>query len=246
MNIPSLLSQISTAQAPSQVYKPLKLGNRTSHDLHAVIHQPRSKTILAMRKCSKAEPLSMKFSASNCLLLLVDIQRTFLDKLPEASAADLLKNNVWLTDVAAWLDVPVMATVEDGRYPELMPPLRERLNAEQVFTKTSYNAADDKFVLRALLTAGRELIVVTGLETDVCVAQTVLGLLENGYQVAFVEDLLAAPADSHASGLERMHAAGATSLTLRALFYEWMGDTRVERTFRNEQPLLYSNSPINF
>ena len=54
--------------------------------------------------------------------------------------------------------------------------------------------------------SGRKTAVLVGLETDVCVAHSALGLLGHGYQVAVVADATGSPGTAHGFGLER--AAG--------------------------------------
>lgn len=184
----------------------------------------------------------MLFPAKDCALLIIDVQQTFLDKLPASSATSLLAGTVWLTGVAEWLHIPVFATVEEGRYPLLARPLAERIG--QVFMKNHYNAGADHAVAQALREAARPAVVVTGLETDVCVAQTVLGLLGQGYRVAYLEDLTAALGQAHDEGCERMRRAGAVPLSLRAIFYDWMGNAQTERAFRKAQTQQQAPYPI--
>jgi nicotinamidase-related amidase len=197
-----------------------------------------------MRKFRDKNSIAMLFSADNTILLLIDIQKTFLDKLPSGAAPALVDRSVWLTDVAAWLKIPVFATVEEGRYAQVAPALCERIGPERTFTKTSYNAAALKPLADAIRSAGRSSIIVGGLETDVCVSQTALGLMIPGYRVAFIEDLTAASGDGHAYGLARMRASGVIPLSLRGVFYEWMSDARIERSFRSERPLLAASIPF--
>ncbi len=70
----------------------------------------------------------------------------------------------------------------------------------------------------------REQVIVCGMETHVCVLQTVLGLLALGKQVFVVEDACDSrtPA-SKAAGLARMRAAGAQVVTREMVLFELMG-----------------------
>ena len=67
-------------------------------------------------------------------------------------------------------------------------------------------------------------MVVVGLETDVCVAQTCLGLQQVGYRAVAVEDATSSPPPHHDHGIKRMRDAGVTILSTKGLFYEWVRD----------------------
>ena len=62
--------------------------------------------------------------------------------------------------------------------------------------------------------------IVAGCETDVCVLQSCLGLLELGYEVYVVEDLLFSSARNVEPALVRMRAEGAVLPTYKSLYYE--------------------------
>jgi nicotinamidase-related amidase len=64
--------------------------------------------------------------------------------------------------------------------------------------------------------------VLCGLETDVCVAQSALGLLDTGKRVVVVEDAVASPGAAHAQGLARMSRAGVELVGVKGLGYEWL------------------------
>jgi nicotinamidase-related amidase len=74
----------------------------------------------------------------------------------------------------------------------------------------------------AVAATGRRTVVLVGMETDVCVAHSALGLLDRGYRVVVVRDAVLAPGDAHDDGIERMRAAGVTLIGAKGLFYEWV------------------------
>ncbi len=78
-------------------------------------------------------------------------------------------------------------------------------------------------ILQDVTRHGRSTVVLCGLETDVCVAQSALGLLDAGKRVVVVEDAVASPGPAHAQGLARMARAGVELLGVKGLGYEWLG-----------------------
>lgn len=63
-------------------------------------------------------------------------------------------------------------------------------------------------------------IAVAGAETDVCILQSVLGLLQVGYQVFLLEDCLFTSEPQPGPALRRMYQAGAIPCTLKSMAYE--------------------------
>lgn len=184
--------------------------------------------------------------AGDSVLLIIDFQQAFLDKIDAAQSERLVRKARWLTEVARYLRIPILACVEDGQYPIVAPSLQAAVGEATVFRKTSYSAARNKPFIDALAATGRRSVVLIGFETDVCVAQSALGLAELRYSVAVIEDIVHAPGDGHAQGLERMRRAGITVLSLRALYYEWMADVVAERAFRHECSELYGERAIDY
>jgi nicotinamidase-related amidase len=158
------------------------------------------------------------------VLILIDIQDYFLRKLPHNDGKLLVSRITWLASVAAMLDVPFIATAEDmPRLGNISPAVAEALPpATVVHDKTVFGLADQADILAAVEVCGRRTAVLVGLETDVCVAHSALGLLRRGFQVVVVEDAVASPGEAHERGLERMRRAGALITGAKSLYYEWV------------------------
>ena len=191
----------------------------------------------------KGTPL---LQAHDCVLVIVDFEQTFLDKIDAMQGERLLRKARWLAAVARHLGIPVIACIEDGRYPMLAPALQATVGDASVLRKIFYSVARDEAVLEALAATWRRSVVLIGFETDVCIAQSALGLLGLQYRVVVVEDVMYAPGQAHAQGLQRMDRAGITVLSLRALYYEWMADVVNERAFRRECSALYDERVIDY
>lgn len=146
----------------------------------------------------------------------------------------------WLAGVAAALDVPVTITEEDpARNGPTAPEITVRAPAgTQVFTKVVFGLAGQPEILAAVESSGRRSVVVAGIETDVCVAHTALGLHDRGYHVAVVTDATYAPGDMHHHGLRRMRDAGVTLVHAKGVYYEWVRTLAEARCFEAENPDL--------
>lgn len=165
-------------------------------------------------------------------LVVIDVQRYFLDKLPLDRRAPLVERMAWLMRVARLLEVPILATAEDlERTGPLVPELAGLLPAEAppVFDKQVFGLWGQEEIRAAVEATGRDCFVLAGLETDVCVAQSALGLRAAGYRVAVVEDACGSPPPNHEYGLRRLRDAGVIVTSVKAMFYEWTRDLRATR-----------------
>lgn len=157
-------------------------------------------------------------------LIVIDVQKIFLDKLTDVESEQLVKRLLWLVNVATRLGIPLVVTAEDiKKNGSVIPELELILPADtQILNKMVFGLAADPEILHAVQKTKRNTLILFGLETDVCVAHSAIGLLERGYQVVVIEDSTASPGKAHGYGLARIQSAGALISNIKALFYEWM------------------------
>jgi nicotinamidase-related amidase len=179
---------------------------------------------------------SLLIDVDDSVLVLVDVQERFLGKLPEAESAILLERICWLTGVARWARVPQVVMAEDISTSGSVHPAVARVLAPgtPVHDKMHFGLAAEESILQSLRDSKRNTAILVGLETDVCVCQSALGLLEQDYRVAVVADAIGSPGPDHAYGLQRMRAAGVIVVGLKGLFYEWMRTVRRSEQFHAE------------
>ncbi len=126
--------------------------------------------------------------AGNCVLLIIDIQQgRLLDKMPRKEL--LLQNCVSLIKTSEELEIPMLVTEQ---YPEALgATIGEIANLlapdTPILKKMSFDACNKDF-MNFLKENGRKQILVTGIETHICVFQTARGLMQRGYQVHIVSD----------------------------------------------------------
>jgi nicotinamidase-related amidase len=181
-------------------------------------------------------PEPLLIDVDDSVLVLVDVQEVFLDKLPEAESVTLLERICWLIGVARWARVPQVVMAEDiSSNGTVHASVAAALAPGTVIhDKMHFGLASEAGVLRAVRDSKRNTAILAGLETDVCVCQSALGLLEQGFRVAVVVDAVGSPGPDHAYGLQRMRAAGVLVVGLKGLFYEWMRTVPRSRQYRAE------------
>jgi nicotinamidase-related amidase len=164
------------------------------------------------------------------LLVVVDAQPGFFRKdwfseADTASAQSALERAAWLVAVAAALEIPVVVTEEEPeRNGATEPLIGGRLpKGTSVLRKGAFGLAGEPEILAAVRDTGRRTAIVVGCETDVCVAQSAIGLLQHGFDCVVVEDATFSPGEMHARGLERLASAGVAPNHTKGVTYEWLG-----------------------
>ncbi len=155
-------------------------------------------------------------------LLVVDVQEKLVAALSDSSRERLIANCRFLVEGATLFGVPVVATEQ---YPKGLGPTAASL-AELIAerpAKTQFSALEcTGWGTAAASSEDRFQVVVAGMESHVCVLQTVLDLLAAGYQTFVVVDAIAGRRDlDHQIALERMANSGATLTTAEAVLFEW-------------------------
>jgi len=196
---------------------------------------------------NNAKPSHALVDVADSVLVVIDIQDSFLNKYDDAKTQALLAKVAWLLKLAAVLEVPVVAMGEDI---ENVGPLHETVAAALpagtvVHNKDFFGLAGNPEILAAVRATGRRTAVCVGMETDVCVAQSALGLLQEGYRVVALKDAVATTDWDEDIGLGRMRDAGVVISSVKALYYEWLRSVSGCRRLDNLGPALKAARPSN-
>lgn len=166
---------------------------------------------------------SLTVEAERLAILVVDVQPYFLDGWMAGASEPLLARLEYLLGLATVYDLPCVATFEQpvtkkGWLPERLEPFFP--SRGERYTKNTFDCCGEPEIREALARLGRHQFAVAGGETDVCVLQSVLGLIGEGYQVFLLEDCLFSSEPHVGPALRRMEQAGAVPSTVKTLSYE--------------------------
>jgi nicotinamidase-related amidase len=158
-------------------------------------------------------------SRHDTALLVVDVQEKLLPLIPGQER--MVWNVRRLIDGAKLLGLPVLATEQ---YPKGLghttPELAERLGT--IPEKLTFSCGGCPEVFAGLGERGVHKLLVCGIETHVCVQQTVFDLMAAGLRIYVAADAVTARGTiDHETALRRMDAAGATLTTTEAALFEW-------------------------
>jgi nicotinamidase-related amidase len=167
-----------------------------------------------------ALPRSLELmSRDDTALLVVDVQGKLISLIHEHQR--IVWNVRRLIDGAKILGVPVAGTEQ---YPQglggTVPELAGRLGT--IPAKLTFSCGGCPQIFQAWQSRGISKVLVSGIETHVCVQQTVFDLLAEGFRVYLAVDALGTRhAIDHDTALRRMDSAGATLTTTEAALFEW-------------------------
>jgi nicotinamidase-related amidase len=152
-------------------------------------------------------------------LLVVDVQEKLLAAIP--TGRRLVWNIRRLVDGAKILSMPVAATEQ---YPKGLGPTAPELAAQfgVIRSKLTFSCGGCPEIFQDFQSRGVRKILITGIEAHVCVQQTVLDLLADGWSVYVAVDAVGSRFEIDCrTAIERMDSAGATLTTAEAALFEW-------------------------
>jgi len=157
------------------------------------------------------------------LVVLIDLQTNLLRHIDRADT--VVANGALLARAAGLLGVPVIATTQNvDRLGDLAAGIQSALPEEAAApNKMAFSAARDPAVLDLIRNAGRSQIVIAGVETHICVAQTAIDLRAAGYDVTVVPDACSSrTTERHKLGMERIRDFGVLPAAAESVVYEWL------------------------
>ena len=156
----------------------------------------------------------------NTALLVIDVQERILKVIHEYER--VLENNVKLIKGMKALNVPIFYTEQ---YPKGLGTTADVLLAElkgnEAVQKMSFSCAGAGELFEVLKKNGIETVVVTGVESHVCVLQTALDLTANGFKVQLAYDAVSSRRKhDYKIALDRMRSNGVEITTTESILFE--------------------------
>ncbi len=153
-------------------------------------------------------------------LVVIDLQEKLVNMVHDREG--LLKRAVLIIETAKACGIPMVMT---EHYPQglgyTVEEVKERLPEYRPLIKRIFSCCGVDDFVRSVEATGKTQLMVAGIETHICVSQTVHDLLHRDYQVHVLADACGTrfPAD-HALGLEKMRDSGAVIASTEMAVYE--------------------------
>ena len=156
--------------------------------------------------------------------MIIDVQERLSAAMPDDAIARLVKAHGALIELANRFCAPIAFTEQ---YPKglgsTVSPLAERLGDCLRVEKLEFSAAQNREFRETVLDVFPGDIILTGMETHVCVLQTAIDLMEEGFRVFVPGDAVASRTDENRrNGLALLERAGAVITNTETLVFDWL------------------------
>jgi len=168
-------------------------------------------------------------SPENAVLVVVDVQVKLSRAMHEKEA--LISNTVKVVQGAKILGLPVIRTEQNPKgLGETVPEVAELLSDVPPVTKLSFSCWGEPNFMEQLSALKRKQALVLGIESHVCVYQTVADLLKAGYEVQVIADAVSSRTpENKAIGLERCKELGASITSAETALFELLKKAEGDR-----------------
>src|SRR5580700_1046488 len=171
-----------------------------------------------------AEAVRQPLEAERSALLVVDIQERLLP--PIFQKDQLVRNSKLLIRAAGILKIPAVLSTQYAKgLGKTVPELASLLPETEAIDKDRFSCFGSEVFCTLLkrLPGNRNTLLLCGMESHICVAQTALAALREGYRVHVASDAVGSRTEwNWKIGLERMRAAGAVISSTEMMIYELM------------------------
>jgi nicotinamidase-related amidase len=153
-------------------------------------------------------------------LAIIDVQIKLMAVMNRGQR--ISENSVKLIHLSRLFNLPVIVT---EHFPRMMgstlPQIKEALQTYDPIEKMDFNCCAVEYFNNRLESAGLETIILTGVETHICIFQTCMKLLERGYTVQVPQDAVDSRTDENWHvGLELMKGAGAVITSTETIIFQ--------------------------
>ena len=157
---------------------------------------------------------------ADAVLVIIDIQGNLAQAMFDKE--NLFVNTVKLIKGFKVLNLPIIVTEQiPQKLGPTLPQVAAELGSFNPIAKESFSCLDEKNFKKALEAAGRRHVVLIGIECHVCVYQTALDLISNGYTVHLVVDAVSSRTpENRQIGIDAMKSAGAHITSMEMVLFE--------------------------
>jgi nicotinamidase-related amidase len=162
----------------------------------------------------------MRIVKDSTAALIIDIQERLYPFIFDNEK--LTKNLTKLIEGLKIIGIPIFVTEQyvKGLGPTI-EPVATLLGSQARIEKMSFSCCDEPRVMEGIAVTGKENIIIAGIESHVCVLQTVIDLISNGYHPIVVEDCVSSRSGNDKSiAIQRMRQEGAIITTTESILFE--------------------------
>lgn len=162
----------------------------------------------------------MRINVNDCLFCLVDVQERLF---PHVANNEIIEKNLLI--LIKGLKLHNLPFIINEQYKkglgETIPSIKELVKDYDHFEKTSFSICKNEETLNKIKEHNKKFVIVAGIETHVCVLQTCLDLIEEGFTPVLVSDCVSSRTEfNNIMAIERLVQAGVIPTTYESLLFE--------------------------
>ena len=156
----------------------------------------------------------------NTALVIIDIQERLAVVMKQRET--VVNNCLHLIEIAKIMNIPLVVTEQ---YPKglgrTLEEIRKALPDYKPIEKLTFSCCDEQAFLNEIKTLNKKTVILAGMETHVCVLQTCIGLVRDGYNVHLVRDAICSRTkENWDTGIEFMRDAGAVITCTETVLFQ--------------------------
>jgi isochorismate hydrolase len=158
----------------------------------------------------------------NAVLVVIDVQEKLSVAMDAAVLQKVVKNIGILIDSAVELNIPLLLTEQYVKgLGATVTELKEKAPSAPCFEKMAFSCCGSAEFVAALKASGRNQVIITGMESHVCVLQTVIELREAGLKVHIVKDaVMSRSKQNWQTAVQSMTLAGAIPTSTESVLFQ--------------------------
>ena len=167
-----------------------------------------------------------RLKKEDTVLVAIDFQEKLLPAMQGAVEAE--KNAIILINGAKVFGIERIATTQYAKgLGQTVPRIAEALGECQIIDKSTFSCMGSEEFREALEKTGKMSVIIAGIETHICVEQTVLDLIDEGFSVFVAADAVdSRNLRNRDVSIERMAAAGAVITSTESILYDLLGGAK--------------------
>jgi len=172
-----------------------------------------------------------------CVLVVIDVQEKLLPFIYEKEL--VVRNTLKLIEFAKTLNIPIVWTEQyPGGLGQTVEPIRKALSGYTPIEKVTFSCFGVEGFRGSLRAHHARTLILTGIETHVCVMQTALDGLDAGYRVCVVRDAVSSRTPENKQvGIERVRDSGGVITSTEGIMFEILERAGTPE-FKSVAPLL--------
>ena len=158
----------------------------------------------------------------NAALVIVDVQGRLATLMYDREK--FFQNMVTVINGAKILEIPILWNEQlPDKLGATIPEIKEILSDMAPLVKKTFSCYGNTEFVDMLKKSGRKQVLLTGMETHVCVYQTALDLIEAGFEVYLVADCVSSrTAENREIGIQAISDLGGRITCIEMAFFEML------------------------